>query len=195
MPSRARPKSNPGLRSAAFLIWGGAACLAGFFAYARFGPGNRVPADEIKKIDVSSPAARPDSATAPVETPNAPDEVTVNTPVDNNGTLSFKGEKVKVPAGANRYAAAVDGFLSRAKIAPSGSKVVSAVVDDRGILTLSFSKQFDTTYGTEDERTIVEGILEAVRQFKEVASVRFQVLGKPLETLGSIDLTEDQPVR
>jgi hypothetical protein len=89
---------------------------------------------------------------------------------------------------------AVNEFLTQAAFLPKGARLVSARVHD-GLAELDFSPEVAKTYGTDDERTLVNGILTAVGQFPEIKSATFLSGGKPIDSLGNIDLSEPQPVQ
>lgn len=108
---------------------------------------------------------------------------------DKDGTLKFDKDQKEVQHDENPYVVALNGYLANAKIAPEGSKVVNAELKG-DVLVVSFSKQFDRTYGTEDEETLVNGLLTTAGQFPGVKKMLFTIEGQELETLGNVDLTQ-----
>ncbi len=108
---------------------------------------------------------------------------------DDEGNLRFESRTEDVPKNTTAYLAAINGFLGEAKLTPEGASATSASLKD-GVLTVVFNKAFDSTYGTEDEQTLVNGILVSAGQFPEVKKVKFTIEGRPMETMGNIDLSQ-----
>ncbi len=165
----------------------GSLVVGGLASYAKFGPANRVPADQMRASRGSAAVPRGQ------ENPASAKEVTTVTPRYDGENLKFDKVKTSVPAGADAVVFAVNDFLLQSKLAPKQARLLSCKID-QGTAELDFNKAFETTYGTEDERTILTGILTAMGQFKSVERVLFLIEGKPLETLGNVDLTTPQKV-
>lgn len=134
----------------------------------------------------------PKSASA-AQTPKRGNEVEVVRPRDTGEEVVNERTKVQVPEGQDPMLFAVNSFLRDSKIAPEGAQAVKATLV-RGELTLDFNTDFDRTYGSEDERVLVDGILRSLGQFKDVRNVRFTINGEQVETLGHLDLTTPQAV-
>lgn len=117
------------------------------------------------------------------------------TTIDDSMNPSTSHEKISLPHGADPYVFSVNKALESTKLMPSGAAATSAKLDSDGLLTLDFSAAFDHTYGTDDESRITNSIFETLAQFKEVKKVRLTVEGKPLNTLGSSDLSEPVDIR
>ncbi len=115
------------------------------------------------------------------------------TPYYVENELRFKQEPAEVPANTDPKVFAVNRYLRTTKFVPQGAEVLTCTVDN-SIATLDFNGAFATSYGTDDESTVVNGILATMGQFPDVAFVRFTVEGRPLETLGNLDLTDPQDV-
>jgi len=109
------------------------------------------------------------------------------------GQLTFKETLQSVALGESPEVFAINAFLKNTGIVPVSAKAVSVAVSD-GMATVVFSKEFETTYGTEDEQTLVKGILTTLGQFHNIKKVAFKIGDHSLETLGSIDLSEPQDV-
>src|SRR5690606_5920316 len=88
---------------------------------------------------------------------------------------------------------AVREYLKSISAIPREAKLLDCTVSN-GIATLNFNSAFAAGYGTEDERTIVEGILTTLGQFEDIEGVIFHMDGRPLDTLGNIDLGGPQKV-
>jgi len=142
-------------------------------------------------------------ATLPKETPltkkdvvqdrKPTDDVKVYSPRYDKGELKLDPGTVKPPEKADPKVFAVNSYLKNLGFVPKGAALKSCVVKD-GQATLDFNSAFETTYGTEDEQTVVKGLMTTMAQFSDVHTVLMTVEGKPLETLGNIDLTQPLPV-
>jgi hypothetical protein len=179
MPKRKKNQSNSALWWLALI---GLAVVAGLGYYAKFGPANRVPAELAAPKRVE-----------PVEAEANEPEVRVMTPSYAGDKLQFTEAKSKPGTGENPMVFAVNSFLSTSKVVESQARLQSVKVKD-GVAYLDFSAAFGQTYGTEDEQTILEGVCRTMGQFKSVDRVQFLVQGKPLDTLGNVELTEPIPV-
>lgn len=162
----------------------GVGALAG---YAKFGPANRVPQDQLR------PASRQEQGKTIPSPPNVDGKVKVLTPVYQGDDLVFKEGHETPPASEDKRTYAINAYLKSISAVPTGAKAVSVRVD-KGIATVDFTSEFDAGYGLEDERTIVEGILTTLGQFNDIEAVSFEVAGKPLESLGHLDLSTPQKV-
>lgn len=175
------PRSRKGNRSG--LLWGlmllGTVTVASLAAYVKNTPASRVPVDELR-----ASVRRDDGQER---------QVRVVSPSYEGSALKLDSKSERVPAGADEILFAVNRFLEEAKVSPSQAKAQGAKLDG-DLLTLDFNKPFDKRYGTEDEQTLVKGILAAASQFEGVKRVKLTVEGEALESLGNIDLTEPQPV-
>lgn len=145
-----------------------------------------------------NPQSRPaEGSGAPIQKHVAPkppaQAVTVLVPEFVNGELRFKEIREQVAPGQPPEVFAVNAFLKETGFVPPKARAVSVTVD-RGLATVTFTPEFEATYGTEDEQTLVNGILKALGQFKNIQKVSMRVGGHPLDTLGSIDLSEPQDV-
>ena len=159
----------------------GVGALAG---YAKFGPANRVPEDQLRREE-----------SAAKDSPNRRenDEVLVMKPEYQGDELVFKTTTEKTPEGEDARKYAVREYLKSISAIPKEAKLLDCTVSN-GIATLNFNSAFAAGYGTEDERTIVEGILTVLGQFDDVEGVIFHVDGQPVDTLGNIDLGGPQKV-
>lgn len=163
---------------AALFVFGGLAI------YAKYTAANRVPADELRE---------PAGGKLAQSEPRQPKTVVVMKPRYEGNDLVFDKRQADRPSEQDKVVFAVNSFLDEAKITPAGAKLKACKVDKR-LAILTFTPEFETTYGTEDEQTLVKGILTAVGQFQEIDKVQFMVEDHKLETLGGIELLEPQPV-
>lgn len=181
-----KPKSRARKTKSTFPIWVllciGVFGLGALAAYVKYsGAATVLPEDRLR-------VAGPQGKSA-----EQPKSVTVLKPHYEDDKLLFNKEEHPVPEGVNAMVFSVNQFLEKSQVAPKDARAVSCSVKD-GVATIEFSKAFDRTYGTEDEHTLLDGILTTMGQFGEVESVQFDVEGQPLETLGNVDLTTPQPV-
>jgi len=162
--------------------------LGSLAAYVKFSGANRVPDDERRpdKVSVHTPATH---------TETKPDsKVTVIKPTREGDDLKLNKSETDVPKGEDPIVFSVNHYLKESKIVPADAKVVGVQVKD-GIALLDVSPAFNQTYGSLDEETLLKGICATLAQFKNVDKVQFILEGKPIETLGNVDLTTPIPVR
>ena len=115
--------------------------------------------------------------------------VTVYTPRYEKDQLEYNQESKAVPEGNDRIVFAVNEYLSNAKISPPEARLEKCVIVNH-VARLSFTSTFEKTYGAEDEKTLLDGILRTLGQFEDVEKVQFLIGSTPLESLGNIDLSE-----
>lgn len=134
-------------------------------------------------------ALQPSKPAEPVKEP-APKAITVTvfTPAMNGEELKLTGESMTPPGGEDPIAFSVNGFLKAAKVTAPEARVRSAEVRNR-IAYLDFTDAFAQSYGSIDERTLLRGICASVGQFDTVDKVQFEVGGKPLDSIGNVDLS------
>jgi len=160
------------------LVLIGALGVGALAAYVKGVPADRIP------VDLSRDAGAATRRHHNVES---------YTPRYEQGNLKFTKRSVPVPEGQDPVVYSVNEYLRQSTVAPEGASLQRAKVVD-GVVDLDFNESFRTTYGTEDEQTILNGILTVLGQFPDVVSARFLIDGKPLETLGNVDLSEPQLV-
>ncbi|MBS1705904.1 MAG: GerMN domain-containing protein [Armatimonadetes bacterium] len=189
MSNRAKKTRNGGPKTAAVLLAVcGLSLVGGVYAYMRSTPGAlEVPMAE-RKVDPRGESDKTSQTARHTKT-----EVEVVSPHYDGEDLKFSREKHPVAKTDNPYLKAVNGFLDSNSVAPKDARLKDAKMDGP-VLVLNFSPSFETTYGTDDERTLINGIIESVKQFEGVRAVRIMVDGHRIETLGNIDLTEDLAV-
>lgn len=119
--------------------------------------------------------------------------VRVLSPHYQGGELSFIATETDVPKGEDPHVFAVNEYLSKVKAVPQDGRLKSCQVSN-GVATADFTPALQSGYGTEDEQTVVNGILAAFGAFDDVKYVRFLVDGQPIDTLGNIELKDPQPV-
>ncbi len=158
------------------------ALFFGLFIYAKTGPPSRLePATpEVQK---------PDENGVPAQL------LTVKVPLVSvvGGETQWSVEDVEIAPGADPVLEAVNGFLQRSKIAPDARLLEIRL--RTGGAELEFRNLFERGYGTDNDSTILEGVLRAVRENSELETVIFWQDGEPARTLGNLDVGGPQPVR
>lgn len=166
----------------------GVLAALGYFAST---PGaNRVPAEMSGGQSGASGAAEEDEAPD-----RRREQVTKLTPKMEGDDLVFEEQRATLPAAVDPMVYAVNDYLSQLEVVPKEGRVESCRVGADKVAILDFTPAFaEGGYATEDEMTVVRGILRVMGQFPEVDFVKFTVEGQPLETLGNIDLSLPQRV-
>jgi hypothetical protein len=103
--------------------------------------------------------------------------------------IAFTKSTETIPEGEDPKLFAVNAFLKASDIVPEGAEALGVDMRD-GIAIIGFNKAFDQTYGSFDEKKLVDGLAATLGQFPEVKSYEMQIEGKPVTTLGSADLSE-----
>jgi len=107
--------------------------------------------------------------------------------------IAFTKQDAQVPDGEDPKVVAINEFLKASEIAPADARALSVDMPDAGSAVIVFNKAFDQTYGTFDEKKMLDGLAAAMGQFPDVSQVTLVVGERQLTTLGSADLTN--PVR
>ncbi len=107
--------------------------------------------------------------------------------------LKFRSEPVVVPKDVDPHVFVVNKYLRDTPFIPKDAELKTCTIEG-DTATLDFNSAFYTSYGTEDESTVINGILAVMGQFKDVSFVRIIVDGKPIDTLGNLELTDPLPV-
>jgi hypothetical protein len=182
-----KPQANRNaLALGALLI--GASTLGALTFYAVTPQANRVPVEQLREGAKPSPASQTTTEKPlPAGTVNAP------TARYQGDDLVFDQKPVRPQAGQDRMVFAVNQYLAGLSFVGKEARVTSIKIKDR-IATLDFSEAIYGGYGSEDEQTLVKGILETMSQFENVGWVKFTVEGQTLDSLGHLDLSDPQPV-
>ncbi|MCW5939148.1 MAG: GerMN domain-containing protein [Fimbriimonadaceae bacterium] len=159
----------------------GTAVLASVVIYIKDSPGKSVPPEQHKLADTQPPGLK------------TPDKVTVYKPRYDGDKLVFDKSQAKAAPKEDPKVFALNEFLKGLPMVPKGARAKSVKVAN-GVATVDFTTEFETFYGTEDEQTVLKGILTTLGQFEDVDKAVFTVEGKPLESIGNVDLGEPQQV-
>lgn len=139
----------------------------------------------------------------PVTRPTIPAETKVKIyrlAVKDNEPILVPTEKT-VKAGEDPKEAAINRLIEQgdtpelANTIPKGTRLLGLKVKD-GTAVLNLSKEFRDNFngGSEEETMLIGAILKTLGQFPDVKRVSFLLEGKPLDTLGHLDLTNAQDV-
>lgn len=166
--------------------------LGALAAYVKFGGADKVPT-EVRRVESLQKKDPPAGKTAHEETTQKT-TVELFTPSRDSEELKFTKHQSDVPEGEDARLFALNHFLRESKIADPKAKVVGIQVKDQ-VALIDASPEFNQTYGTFDEEAILKGISITLAQFKDIEKVQFFVEGKPVTTLGNVDLSEPISVR
>ena len=186
MPSKKKKQQNS--RSAGpfvAMLAIGVLGLGALAAYVKYGGASTVPVQIRRETPIGTPSAKKD---------DSPDSVELVTPTREGTELKLGKHRSDVPAGEDARLFAINHFLHESNIAPSDARAVGIQVKD-GVALVDVSPSFNQTYGTFDEEALLKGLCATLAQFKGIDKVQFFVEGKPVETLGNVDLSEPIPVR
>lgn len=120
-------------------------------------------------------------------------EATVFVPSMSTSGISFTSSKAAVPPGRDPKEFAINQFLQASGITPPNARALGVDVHD-GLAIVSFNEAFRHTYGSFDEKMLIDGICRNLGQFPGIKEVTFQIEGQNLGTLGSADLSQPVPV-
>ncbi len=151
--------------------------LGAIAAYVKLTPADRIP---------ESLRSQPKT---PGHSTKDKDHVDVVKPKANGPELTFNHGDVDVPEGGDAVLTAVNGFLDHCPFVPKDARALSAAIKDR-IARIDFSNSFERTYGTTDEAALLQGLQHAMGQFKDVDKVILCVSGKPLDSLGNVEIVD-----
>ncbi|MBA3725423.1 MAG: GerMN domain-containing protein [Armatimonadetes bacterium] len=172
---------TPGAKPLLILAVIAALLFGGLIYYVKYGPTSKTKPDNPDVISLEKPPAN---------------EVTVTVPVAQGGGPGgkFTTRTMKVPAGSDKIVASVNAFLEGTKIVQPEARLID-VKYAQGNAALNFSSNFNQTYGTDDEVTLVQGIMRAVKANSDAKTVTFLAANKPISTLGSIELDGPQSLK
>ncbi len=181
---------NKGSRSLLVIGLTSAIVVVALGAYTKFAPANLVPTDEHRnqrtteetkitepKIEVKSNQHKAEGTDVAVFLPK----------FDKGNNLTFERTMARAPRGEDLREFAVKNFLETTKIADPATRLLSISVKD-GLATLSFNAALNSGFGSDDERTFVEGIRLILGQFKEIERLEFFADGVKLDSLGHFEI-------
>jgi hypothetical protein len=196
MPSKKKTRSSAGFLIVAVLC---GCAVFGFATYVRNGHQflNRPAPDvTVDAAEASQPTRVHTKRSAPKETERSTAQDSgpyVLSPVMNGAKLEFTKETVQIPDDEDPKVYVVNRYLENSKIADPNARLLTVDIHD-GVAELYFSGEMDKTYGTDDEATLLNGILTTLGQFPDVKSAVFYANAKQIDSFGNVDLTDPQPV-
>ena len=172
-------RDTPGSRPLIVLAVVAAVVLGGLIFYVLRGPAPRY--DRTNPPDMSA------------ERPPAGAEISYTAAVFKNGKLTT--EKRSAPKGSDPLVLAVNDSLESIPAVQPEARLVSAEKDGSN-LKLKFTSNFNQTYGTDDEKNVLDALMKAVSLNSKAETVTLETVnGDPIETLGSVDLVGPQSIR
>lgn len=139
-------------------------------------------------VSTAPPPAKVDASQQPV----AP-TVSVFVPSMGEKGITFTVSAQTVPDGRDPKEFAINQFLTASEITPPNARALGVDVRD-GLAVVSFNNAFRRTYGSFDEKMLIDGICRNLGQFPGIKETEFQIDGQNLGTLGSADLSQPVPV-
>ena len=149
------------------------------------------------------PKPSPPPPSHPVKKPaEAPTKVkTYRVAVENNRTV-LRPTEIEVKAGEDPAEGALKKLIEQGDSAdlanpiPKGTRLLSFKFKD-DLVTVDFSREFKDNFtgGSAEEGATIGAILKTLGQFPKIKRVEFFVEGKPLDTLGHLDLSGPQDVQ
>lgn len=194
MPTRKRRRPTTiGILTIALLCVG---AIGGLASYARNAPG--IPKAEHRELKPDPGVVvqnRQEGPALEVHTrPSSENEkADVLVPRYEGHDLKFDSKSVSVPKGEDARVFAVEGFLKNANVLPPGARLLGVSVND-GVATISFNREIFNGFGSDDERTLVNGLAHVLGQFKDIDKFVLLGNGEAVDSLGHLDLSEPQPV-
>jgi hypothetical protein len=105
---------------------------------------------------------------------------------------AFETTTSEVPPGMDHKVFALNSFLKQIP-AVNGGSVLDVSVSN-GEALISVNKGLATTFGMEDEKTILDGIARTLGTYPDIKTFRLTFEGQRIDTLGHADLTDAMPV-
>jgi hypothetical protein len=140
--------------------------------------------EEGKPPPPAAEATREDQASA-----------TVLTPKSEGGNLTFESKTESVPTGTDPIVFAVNRYLENSHLVLAGAKALHAEVKE-GTANIDFTEAMEKkSLGSSDEAALLQGISKTLSQFPEVKKVQFFISGKPMSSLGNVDLSQPLDIK
>lgn len=157
--------------------------------YAGRSPANKVPA-EARRTERLPEHQGDKSANKAKE-----GQVSVPQPeYDKDGNRTFNNISRPVPAGQDKYQFALNTYLESTKITSNAARVTSASLQG-DTLVVTFSPEIMGGYGSEDESTLINGLLLTAGQFDEVQKMVFKIGDDEIDSLGHVEIANPMPVQ
>lgn len=167
----------------------GALSVGALSVYAGRSPANEVP-KEVRRTE-----RLPEHQSASKSNQVKENEVSVPQPeYDKEGNRTFNKVNREVPKGQDKYVFAINTYLESTKITSNDARVEKAELNG-DTLTVTFSPAIMGGYGSEDESTLINGILLTAGQFEEVHKVVFKIGDQEIDSLGHVEIMNPMPVQ
>jgi hypothetical protein len=173
----------------ALLLLGAAGVYGVGFYIGRTPEAGKVP-DAIRR---DQPAVKGDPSPEPIQATEL-SSVKVFKPSSAGSDLSFEEATEAVVAGTNPIVFAVNRYLENAGITPKEARALSVELKE-GVAYIDVTEKMQGSYGSSDERTLIQGLCKTLSQFPDVQKFQFLISGKPMEPWGNVDLSEPLDVR
>lgn len=157
----------------------------GFAGYVKFAPKAAHVADDLRRNQPEVTIdAKPEHSSSNGDSIDQTDAYLVPAVVNNEVKLSTPAGKV--PEGIQPEVFVVNQTLASLGI----DKARATGVDiHSGVAMMDFNPSLMKGYGTIEEGNLIKALQLALGQFKAIEKFQIIVEGKPIETLGNIDLT------
>lgn len=185
--------SNPSKRTLFVVTFVAVAVVGGVAAYVKFAPATHAPIEEPNGGTILTRGKGPDVSITHGQPEHSEQKVLVFHASYEGENLKFDSLERDVPVGEDPKVFAVNEFLKDSKIVDEGARLL-AVHMQGDEAHLSFNEAFNTSYGTDDEHTLLDGLRTTLGQFPEVKKVLLEADGKPIESLGNVEITDGLPV-
>lgn len=175
-----------------------AGCLvAGLAAYVKFTPADKATDVRQPFADEVFPDRNSNSGLSVANQGGDPftqKQVSIAIVRFDGNKLTFEESKVEVPKGQNSAVYAVNEFLNRSGVADGPVQLLDIKLDGK-VALLYFNKAFaEQSLGSQDESTLLNGILAVIGQFGVIEEAEFFADGHQVEALGHMELIGPQKV-
>lgn len=167
------------------IIFVGAVVLA-VFGYMAMQP----KANKVAQNEQTTPTTKIDVT---VENDPTPKDVSVPKADWSSGELKFENSDIKIPPQEEPKRYLLNHYLADLSFVPSDARVKTVKVEN-GIAHVDFASSIFAGYGSEDEATLINGVMKTLQQFKDVKYVQILVDGEKIETLGNIEIQDPLPL-
>jgi hypothetical protein len=120
--------------------------------------------------------------------------VKVLTPKSKGGDLTFEETTEAVGEGKDPILFAVNRYLENTGITPKEARALNLDLKD-GVANIDVNEKMQGSYGSSDERTLIQGLCKTLAQFPEINKFQFFISGKPMEPWGNVPMDEPLDVR
>jgi len=113
----------------------------------------------------------------------------VLTPKSKGGDLSFDQSTESVPKGTDPIVYAVNRYLQNSHVTKPEAKVLGVRIDPDGVAEFDCTEAMETSVGSSDEQTLIQGISKTLSQFPNIKKAKFLVSGEVIDTWGNVDIS------